>query len=69
MRNFTLSRPAASQQTFVTAAPDAKITLNFPADQATLERTGDDLLFTFDDGSSIRIDNFYTEYHCCPAKG
>ena len=63
MRNFTLSRPAASQQTFVTAAPDAKITLNFPADQATLERTGDDLLFTFDDDSSIRIDNFYTEYN------
>ncbi len=63
MRTITLSRPAASQQTLVAATPDTKITLNFPADQASLERAEDDLLFTFDDGSSIRIDNFYTEYN------
>lgn len=63
MRSLTLSRPAASQQTLVAAEPDSRITLNFPADQASLERAGDDLLFSFDDGSSIRIENFYSEYN------
>lgn len=63
MPTLTLSRPAATQQTLVTAAPDTRITLNFPADQASLERSGDDLLFTFEDGSSIRIESFYSEYN------
>ena len=63
MPTLILSRPAVSQQTLVTAAPDSRIALNFPADQASLERSGDDLLFTFDDGSSIRIESFYSEYN------
>ncbi len=63
MRTVNISRPAASQQSLVHAEADARIALNFPADEATLERSGSDLLFRFDDGSSVRIENFYTEYN------
>lgn len=62
MRTVTITRPAASQQALVPAEADAQIALNFPADEATLERSGNDLLFRFDDGSSVRVENFYTEY-------
>lgn len=62
MRTVTITRPAASQQALVPAEPDARIALTFPADEATLERSGNDLLFRFDDGSSVRVENFYTEY-------
>ncbi|MDD4700698.1 MAG: VCBS domain-containing protein [Desulfovibrio sp.] len=63
MRIVNITRPTAAQQSLVPAEADARITLNFPANEATLERSGDDLMFRFDDGASVRIENFYTQYN------
>ena len=42
--------------------PDSRLVLQFPTDQATMERTGDNLVFSFEDGSKIELANFYTQY-------
>ncbi|OXS30242.1 MAG: hypothetical protein BCS36_05525 [Desulfovibrio sp. MES5] len=44
-------------------AADAKYTLDFPYDHATLSRVGNDLVFTFDDAASIHLTDFYTNYN------
>lgn len=62
MADFTLARPQAGQHVELTPPADARIVLGFPADQATLERSGDNLVFTFDDGSSVVVNDFYTSY-------
>ena len=62
MADLTLNKPAAGAQNVINAVPDSRIELNFPTDQATLERSGNDLVFRFDDGSSIVIRDFYTAY-------
>ncbi len=62
MADFTLARPQAGQHIELTPPADARIVLGFPADQATLERSGDNLVFTFDDGSSVVVNDFYTSY-------
>ena len=62
MADLTLNKPAAGAQNVINAEPDSRIELNFPTDQATLERSGNDLVFHFDDGSSIVIRDFYTAY-------
>ncbi|MCD7984520.1 MAG: hypothetical protein LUG19_09770, partial [Desulfovibrio sp.] len=62
MADITLARPQAGQHTVLDSAPDSRLVLRFPTDQATMERSGDNLVFSFDDGSSIELANFYTQY-------
>ena len=58
----SILRPAPGQHIALTSGETTKITLGFPAGQATLERTGDTLTFQFDDGASVSITDFYTAY-------
>lgn len=63
MAALLLTQPQANEQVVLTPTADQTvITLNFPADAALLERTGDSLVFTFEDGSSITLQDFYAVY-------
>ena len=62
MNTITITRPQNGQHAAVNTAADARYTLDFPSDQATLSRAGNDLVFSFDDASSIRLTDFYSEY-------
>ncbi|WP_291440845.1 hypothetical protein [Desulfovibrio sp.] len=64
MPTITISRPLQGQAITVSAAgKNAKIALGFSTDGATLSRDDNSLIFTFEDGAVIRIDDFYTAYH------
>ncbi|MBQ7608133.1 MAG: hypothetical protein IJU76_09220, partial [Desulfovibrionaceae bacterium] len=64
MAAVTLAQPAAGQHVVISDMADARFILNFATDQATLERSedGNSLLFKFEDGSSIELQNFYTQF-------
>ena len=62
MADIILNKPEAGTQAVFEAAGDSRIDLNFPTDQATLERSGNDLIFHFDDGSTVVLRDFYTAY-------
>lgn len=62
MRNISLVRPAAGQQVTVSSAEGARFVSNFSANQITLEKADNDLIFRFEDGGSIKVADFYTEY-------
>ncbi|OXS29501.1 MAG: hypothetical protein BCS36_07155 [Desulfovibrio sp. MES5] len=62
MNTISLMRPAAGQQVTVPSAKESTFVVDFSADQITLEKADDALVFHFDDGGSIRIADFYTEY-------
>ena len=65
MADIKLTRPAAGQNVVVPSAPDARMVLDFAADQVSIDRPqgSDSLFFRFDDGSSIELQNFYTQYN------
>ena len=63
MADIILNKPEAGTQAVFEAAGDSRIDLNFPTDQATLERSGNDLIFRFDDGSTVVLRDFYTAYN------
>ncbi|MDD4702489.1 MAG: VCBS domain-containing protein, partial [Desulfovibrio sp.] len=65
MADIKLSRPAAGQRIAVSSAPDARIVLDFPADQVSIDRPegSNSLFFNFDDGSSLELQNFYVAYN------
>ena len=62
MADIIINKPEAGTQAVFEAAGDSRIDLNFPTDQATLERSGNDLIFRFDDGSTVVLRDFYTAY-------
>ena len=62
MADIILNKPEAGTQAVFEAAGDSRIDLNVPTDQATLERSGNDLIFRFDDGSTVVLRDFYTAY-------
>ena len=62
MADIILNKPEAGTQAVFEAAGDSRIDLNFPTDQATMERSGNDLIFRFDDGSTVVLRDFYTAY-------
>ena len=65
MADIKLTRPAAGQNVVILSARDARMVLDFPTDQISIERpqNSDSLFFRFDDGGSIELQNFYTQYH------
>ncbi len=62
MADIILSRPLPGQAINVAPQTDDRINLEFTADSATITREGDSLTFTFEDGASIELTNFYTAY-------
>ena len=62
MTDILLTRPAPATVQTVPSVPDGHIIFQFPADAALLTRENDDLVLTFEDGASIRLQNFYTTY-------
>ena len=62
MADIRLAKPAAGTTQTVSSAPDGRFIFDFPADAATLTRNGDDLVLSFEDGSSIQLQGFYTTY-------
>ena len=62
MADLNIARPQAGQHVAVENVPDARIVLNFPLTEATMEREGDDLVFKFEDGGQVSFTAFYTNY-------
>ena len=62
MADIILAKPEAGTRSVVQSVENARIQLNFMTGDALLERSGDDLVFSFEDGSSIVIQDFYTAY-------
>uniref|UniRef100_UPI0026EA2B96 VCBS domain-containing protein n=2 Tax=Desulfovibrio TaxID=872 RepID=UPI0026EA2B96 len=62
MADIRLAKPVAGTTQTVPSAPDGRFIFDFPADAATLTRNGDDLVLSFEDGASIRLQGFYTTY-------
>ena len=62
MADLLLERPLAGEQRAVSVQADSRLVLQFPVEQAALEKVGDGLLFRFADGSSVQIYNFYTQF-------
>ena len=62
MADIRLAKPAAGTTQTVPSASNGRFIFDFPADAATLTRNGDDLVLTFEDGSSIQLQGFYTTY-------
>ncbi|MBB5144108.1 beta strand repeat-containing protein [Desulfovibrio intestinalis] len=62
MNTIILAHPTAGQHTTVKAAPGSRISMDFVLEEATVERQGENLVFVFDDGSSILIEDFYVDF-------
>ena len=62
MADIRLAKPAAGTSQKVVCTPDARFVFEFPTDEATLSRNGDNLVITFEDGSTLQLENFYTAY-------
>ena len=62
MADIRLAKPAAGTTQTIPSAPDGRFIFDFPADAATLTRSGDNLVLTFEDGASIQLQGFYTTY-------
>lgn len=58
-----VSRPGPGQTLAIHPAASDKIALDFPTEDVTLSRDDNALIFTFNDGAVIRLDDFYADYH------
>ena len=58
-----VSRPGPGQTLAIHPAASDKIALDFPTEDVTLSRDDNALIFTFNDGAVIRLDDFYVDYH------
>ncbi|MFT4300957.1 MAG: hypothetical protein QM579_04315 [Desulfovibrio sp.] len=62
MNTIILAHPTAGQHTTVKAIPGSRLSMDFVLEEATVERQGENLVFVFDDGSSILIEDFYVDF-------
>lgn len=63
MADIRLSKvPSGTNQT-IACTPDSRFVFDFSTDEATMTRSGDNLVFTFDDGGSVELTGFYTTYN------
>ncbi|MDY0260307.1 MAG: hypothetical protein RBR41_11670, partial [Desulfovibrio sp.] len=62
MSLFQISRPEPGQTLVIHAVASDKITLGFPIEGVTLSRDDNALIFSFNDGAVIRLDDFYVDY-------
>ena len=62
MADIRLVKPQANAVHNVPCATGNRFVLDFPSDAALFAKEGDDLVLSFEDGSSIRLQDFYTTY-------
>ena len=62
MADIRLVKPQANAVHNVPCATGNRFVLDFPSDAALFAKDGDDLVLSFEDGSSIRLQDFYTTY-------
>lgn len=62
MAELMLTKPQAGEQVTLEAIADAQIAFGFATDEALMERVDDNLVFSFEDGSSVTLTDFYTAY-------
>ncbi|MDR2054300.1 MAG: hypothetical protein LBQ10_00280, partial [Desulfovibrio sp.] len=62
MADINLTKPVRGERQTVRTGDNSRIVLDFPANLATLEKDGDNLVFSFDDGSAVTLENFYRQY-------
>ena len=53
MADIRLAKPAAGTSQNIVCIPDARFVFEFSTDEATLSRNGDNLVITFEDGSTL----------------
>ncbi|HJD96552.1 VCBS domain-containing protein [Mailhella massiliensis] len=62
MADIRLAKPAPDTTQNIPSTPEGHFVFDFPTGDATLSRDGDDLLLSFEDGSVIRLQEFYATY-------
>lgn len=63
MADIRLSKVPSGTNQNIACTPDSRFVFDFPTAEATMTRSGDNLVFTFDDGGSIELTGFYTTYN------
>lgn len=53
MADIRLAKPATGTSQNIACTPEARFVFEFPTDAATLSRAGDNLVITFEDGSTL----------------
>ena len=59
MADLHVFRPEAGRRMTLGNVADARLVLGFAPDEAVLSREGDSLVFSFEDGGSVALENFY----------
>ncbi len=62
MADILLQKPTAGQSTTLTPQAEDRLVFEFDSSEATLSRDGDNLVMSFDDGSSVNLTDFYVAY-------
>lgn len=62
MADTSISRPQAGQHIVLEQAAGNRLIFDFPTDQAMLDKVDNNLVLTFDDGSTVTLQDFYTAY-------
>ncbi len=62
MADILLQKPEAGQTTTLTPAPEDRLVFEFNSGDALLTRAGDNLVMSFEDGSSLTLTDFYVAY-------
>ncbi len=62
MADISLQKPAAGETSVLTPQGSDRLVFNFDSSNATLTRNGEDLTFSFEDGSSLVLSDFYVAY-------
>ena len=58
MADIRLVKPQPNTAQTVSCAADSRFVFEFPSDTALFAKDGNDLVLTFEDGSSLRLQNF-----------
>ncbi len=62
MADILLQKPAAGQATTLSPQAEDRLVFEFDSSEATLTRDGDNLVMSFDDGSTVNLTDFYVAY-------
>lgn len=62
MADIRLAKPAPNTAQNIPSTPEGHFIFDFSTGDAMLSRDGDDLLLSFEDGATIRLEDFYTTY-------
>ncbi len=62
MADILLQKPLAGQSATLTPLAEDRLVFAFDSAEATLSRDGDNLIMSFEDGSSVTLSDFYVAY-------